>query len=329
MSRFLVRRVAFYLVTAWIAITLNFLLPRLMPGDPAEALISQMSRTMPLTPEQAAAIRQMFGGTQRPLWDQYLDYLGRLTRLDFGVSTSFYPQPVSEVVGGAIWWTVILIGTTTVLAFLVGTGLGIVVGGRPGSRLDSILTPVSTFLGSLPYFWVALLAVLVFSMRLKWFPISGGWDADIPVGFTPEFIGSAVQFAVLPACTILLASFSGWLFGMRNMMITTASEDYVLLGAAKGLKPRRVLFSYQARNAILPSVAGFATSIGAVVGGSLLTEVVFVYPGVGTLMFKAVGSLDYPLMQALFLVISLSVLAANFIADSVYGLLDPRAREVR
>ncbi|MFE3448310.1 ABC transporter permease [Nonomuraea sp. NPDC059194] len=329
MSRFLVRRVAFYAVTAWIAITLNFLLPRLMPGDPAEALISQMSARMPLTPEQAASIRQMFGGSQLPLWEQYGDYLADLARLDFGVSTSFYPSPVSEIVGGAIWWTVILVGLTTVLAFVIGTALGIVAGARPGSRLDSLLTPISTFLGSLPFFWVALLAVLVFGSELQWLPNGGGWDPDIPIGFTPEFVASAVEYAILPAATILIVSFSGWLFGMRNMMITTASEDYVLLATAKGLSPRRVMFSYAARNAILPSVAGFATAIGAVVGGSLLAEIVFAYPGVGHLMYKAVSMLDYPLMQALFLVISLSVLAANFVADSVYGLLDPRAREVR
>ncbi|MFD9944842.1 ABC transporter permease [Nonomuraea sp. NPDC059023] len=329
MSRFLLRRVAFYLFTAWIAISLNFLLPRLMPGDPAEALISSMSQRQPLLPEQADAIRAMFGGTQRPLLEQYFTYLNNLFHLDMGVSTSFYPQPVSEVVGDAIWWTIVLVGTTTVLGFLIGTGLGILIGGNPGGRLDSVLTPVSTFLGALPYFWVALLTVMIFGLNLQWLPVSGGWNPDIPLGFTVEFVASAVEFAILPATTILLSSFSGWMFGMRNMMITTASEDYVLLGTAKGLKPRAVLMNYQARNAILPSVAGFATAIGGVVGGSLLAEIVFAYPGVGTLMFKAIGQLDYPLMQALFLVISLSVLGANFIADSVYGLLDPRTREVR
>ncbi|GAA2393361.1 ABC transporter permease [Nonomuraea africana] len=325
--RFLVRRVGFYLAAAWVAITLNFLLPRLMPGDPADAIIAQMSRTQQLTPDQVRSIQQLFGAPDEPLWRQYLSYLGQLTRGDLGVSTAYYPTPVSEVIGSGIWWTLTLVGTTTVLAFLIGTALGVVAGARPGSIFDSVASPLSTFLGSLPFFWVALLSVLFFSSTLGWFPLGGGWDNDIPIGLSAEFVGSAVEHAVLPAGTILLSSVGGWLFGMRNMMITTAAEDYVLLGTAKGLSPRRVMFAYAARNAILPSVAGFATAIGFVVSGSLLAEIVYTYPGVGYLFYQSVASMDYPLMQALFLVVALSVLAANFVADSVYGWLDPRARE--
>jgi peptide/nickel transport system permease protein len=172
-----------------------------------------------------------------------------------------------------------------------------------------------------------MLAALVFGEHLHWFPYERGYDATVPIGFTWQFLSTAIPHAVLPAFTIILSSIGGWIFGMRNMMVTTVSDDYVQLATAKGLRRSRVMFSYAARNAILPSVSGFAMALGFVIGGSLLVEIVFAYPGVGYLMFDAVSNDDYPLMQALFLIISLSVLAANFVADSIYSLLDPRTRE--
>ena len=321
------RRIAFYLVATWVAITLNFLLPRLMPGTPAEAVIAQLSRQHPLTEAHIQEIYRLFGSPHTGLLTQYGQYLDQISHGNFGLSVAFYPTPVSTVIATGIWWTLILVGVTTVLSFVIGTGIGIIAGWRPGSRTDSIVTPLAVLIGSLPFFWVALLVVLFFGDHLHWFPASGGSDAGVPVGFNLTFINTAVAHAALPAVTIILASVGGWIFGMRNMMVTTVSDDYVLLAMAKGLKRRRVMFSYAARNAILPSVSGFAMALGFVVGGSLLAEIVFAYPGVGYLTFDAVSNFDYPLMQALFLVISLAVLAANFVADSVYVLLDPRTSE--
>lgn len=322
------RRIVFYLVAAWVAITLNFLLPRLMPGNPADAVIAEMAQRHPLTPAQEQTVRNLFGSPDTPLWHQYVSYLNQLAHFNFGISISQYPTPVTNVVLSGIWWTLILVGVTTVLAFVIGTGIGIVAGWRPGSRTDSVVSPLAVLISALPFFWVAMLAALVFGEKLRWFPYNRGYDPNVPIGFSVQFLSTAIPHAVLPAATILLSSVGGWIFGMRNMMVTTVSDDYVLLATAKGLKKRRIMFTYAARNAILPSVSGFAMALGFVVSGSLLCEVVFAYPGVGYLMFQAVSNLDYPLMQALFLVISLSVLLANFVADSVYSMLDPRTAEV-
>lgn len=326
--RYLARRIRFYLVAAWVAITLNFLIPRLMPGDPAGAILESMRRRQPVSPTQERAIRRLFGAGDEPLWRQYTGYLNQLVHGDLGISTAFYPTPVTEVLRSGIWWTLGLVGTTTLIAFVLGTVLGIFAGRRPGGRLDSVMAPLSTFVGALPFFAVAQLLQLFLAGKLGWFPDIHGYDVDNLVpAFDIYFVPSVLYHAVLPAVTIVIGSIGGWLLGMRNMMITTISEDYVLLAEAKGLRPWRVMTQYAARNAILPSVTGLAVSLGFVVGGSLLAEAVFAYPGVGYLFFQAVTSYDFQLMQALFLIISLSVLLANFIADSVYGLIDPRARE--
>jgi peptide/nickel transport system permease protein len=213
-----------------------------------------------------------------------------------------------------------------VISFVLGTGLGIIIGWKRGSRLD-LLLPVSTFFSAIPYFWLALLAVLVFGYVLKWFPTSGGYGLTNTIGFNVPFAQSAISHAVLPALTIVVASIAGWLLSMRNMMVTVLGEDYVALAEAKGLPSRRVMLTYGARNAILPNVANFALSLGFVVSGAILTEAVFSYPGIGYLLFEAVSNEDFPLAQAIFLVITITVLLANLVADILYGLLDPRARQ--
>ncbi|MFC9673439.1 ABC transporter permease [Streptomyces sp. NPDC056637] len=328
-ARYFLRRLGFYAVAAALAITLNFLIPRLMPGDPASALIAQMQQKQTLSGDQVHAIYRLFGTPGEPLWDQYVTYVNQVLHFNFGISVAYYPTPVWEVIRTGLPWTVGLVGLTSVLSFVLGTAAGVVSGSRVGSRFDSFMTPASMFMGSLPFFWVALILVLVFGVQLSWLPTSGGYDGDMLPGFNGPFLASVLQHGILPALTMVMASVGGWLVGMRNMMVTTVSEDYVLLARAKGLSKARVMFQYAARNAVLPSVAGFALTIGTVVSGQLLVEIVFAYPGVGYLLYQSVSSVDYPLMQALFLIVSLSVLAANFIADSVYGLIDPRARETR
>ena len=325
--RFLARRVAFYLATSWSAITLNFLIPRLMPGDPASVIVRQLQRQSgeSVSPEAVAAIQKLFGDPRASLLEQYWDYLTSIARLDFGLSVSRFPTPVSELLADGLPWTLMLVGITTVVAFVLGTGLGIAAGWKPGGRLDGFLSPMSTFLTAVPYFWVALIALYVFGLVLGWFPLGGGYDPDLYGG--PGFTGSVLLYMVMPAMTIIFSAFGGWLLGMRNMMITTVSEDYVLLGKAKGLSSSRVMFRYAARNALLPSVTGFAMAIGGVLGGALLTEIVFSYPGIGYLLYDAVSKRDYPLMQGVFLLTTLTVLLANFIADSVYVMIDPRTKE--
>ncbi len=322
--RYLGRRLFFYLLTALAAITLNFLIPRLMPGNPAEILISREKGRV--TPQELRALELQFGvTTHSSLLSQYVSYWGNLLHGHLGNSITYFPEPVIDVIRSTLPWTLILIGVATVISFALGTLLGILAGWRRGSFLDGLM-PVTTFFSSVPYFWFALLTIVIFSQEAHLFPASGTYAIGITEGFTAAFLVSAAYHAVLPALTIIISSLAGWLLGMRNMMITTMSEDYVTVAEAKGLTDRRVMFSYAARNALLPNIAGFAMSLGFVVSGALLVEIVFSYPGIGYALYQAVTNEDYPLMQGIFLVITLAVLLANLLADTCYVFLDPRVR---
>jgi len=322
--RVLLRKIAFYLLTAWAAISLNFVIPRIMPGNPAENLINEFHGK--LSPSAVQALRVLFGQAHTSIWQQYVSYWHSVFTGNFGISYAYYPSKVSTVLGQSMFWTLILVTICTVLGFFIGTILGVFAGWKRGSWLDSLI-PVTTFLSSIPYFWFAIMIVYVFAITLNWFPLSGGYSVDQTIGLNTGFIGSAINYAILPAATITIASIGGWLIGMRNMMVTTLSEDYVRLAEAKGLSKRRVMFAYAARNAMLPSLSGFAMSLGFVIGGSIVTEVVFNYPGIGSVLFKAAQAADYPLMSAIFLLITVLVLIANLIADIAYVFLDPRTRE--
>jgi peptide/nickel transport system permease protein len=289
---------------AWAALTLNFLIPRLMPGDPVTLLLEGSQGA--IDPEAKAAIAEAYGVTDDPLPTQYVDYLRGLFTGDLGISLSMYPVPVADVVGQALPWTLGLVGISTIVSFLLGTGLGVWLAFRRGTWSDHVL-PALTFLNAIPYFWMALILVLVLSVHLGIFPNAGGYDRILFPGFTPEF--------------------AGWVMSMRNMTVTVLGEDFVSMAEAKGLPRRTVLMGYAARNAILPSITGFALSLGAVVGGSMLTEVIFNYPGLGYTLFQAVQAQDFPLMQGMFLIISLAVILANLAADIVYVFLDPRTRQ--
>jgi peptide/nickel transport system permease protein len=323
--KYYARRLGFYLLAAWAAITINFLLPRLMPGNPVEVLLSRLKGHV--SPQATHALMIQFGlAHQTGLVPEYFTYLGQLAHGQLGTSITYFPTPVSSVVAEALPWTIILVGMATIVSFILGTALGVIIGWKRGSRLDFLL-PASTFFSAVPYFWLALLAVLLFGYILKWFPTSGGYGLTNTIGFNLPFIQSAISHAVLPVFTIIVASIAGWLLSMRNMMVTVLGEDYVALAEAKGLPSKRVMLAYGARNAILPNVANFALSLGFVVSGAILTEAVFSYPGIGYLLFEAVSNEDFPLAQAIFLVITITVLLANLLADILYGLLDPRARQ--
>ncbi|ATG54467.1 peptide ABC transporter permease [Brachybacterium ginsengisoli] len=322
--RYLLKKLGLYAFIAWAALTLNFLIPRMMPGDPVRVLIAGSEGQ--IEPEAAEAIAAQFGITDDPLIIQYGRYLADLARFDLGVSLSNYPVPVIDIISGAMPWTVALVGVSTVISFLLGTGLGVLLAWRRGTWSDHVL-PALTFLNAIPYFWMALILVLVLAVTFGWFPYAGAYDRTMFPELSAPFIGSVLAHAALPALTIVIGSFAGWVLQMRNMTVTILGEDYVSMAEAKGLPRRSVLFGYAARNAILPSVTGFALALGAVVGGSMLTEVIFNYPGLGYTLFQAVSAQDFPLMQGLFLIISLAVIVANLIADGAYVLLDPRTRQ--
>ncbi|HJG53300.1 Dipeptide transport system permease protein DppB (TC 3.A.1.5.2) [Brachybacterium faecium] len=323
----LLRKIGFYLVALWAAVTLNFFIPRALPGSPVDAVLAKLALRGPVDPHTREAIEVMLGAdNDRSLIQEYFAYLGGLFTGDLGVSVTYFPTPVSAVVGQSLPWTLILVGLATTFTFLLGMVLGTVAGWRRGTWLDSLI-PATTILQAVPYFWLALLFIYVLSVNLGLFPISGGYDYTlVRPAFDYPFLSNAVYYGFLPALTIVLSSLGGWLLGMRNMMVSTLSEDYILTAEAKGLSPRRVMIMYAARNAMLPSVSGFAISLGFVVSGSIVVETVFSYPGVGFTMLQAVQNNDYPLMQGMFLIITVSVLAANLVVDLLYGVIDPRTR---
>jgi peptide/nickel transport system permease protein len=320
---FIARRVAFYAVAAWVALTANFFIPRAMPGNAVEAVMSKYPN---MTPSNYRALEAMLGvGNKASLWHQYVSYFNDMLHLNFGISSSQFPAHVSTLLSQAIPWTLTLVGTATVIAFLLGTGLGILAGWRHGGWAEAQL-PGLMFLQATPYFFMALILVEVCSIKLGWFPIGGGYGQGLVPGWDWTFIGSAIDHALLPAFTIVIASVAGWMLQMRNVMITTIGEDYVIAAQAKGLSDRRIIYTYAARNALLPQLQGFGLALGFVVSGALVMEIVFSYPGIGLLLLSAVQSNDYPLMQAIFLVITFAVLLANLIVDIIIVFVDPRTR---
>ena len=321
----IVRRIVLYVVTAVVAITINFFLPRLLPGNPALAVLGKAQSAE--SPQAVAALELQYGvQTKTGEWGQYVQYWVHLLHGNLGTSLNAYPASVGSLIRAALPWTLGLVGTATVISFVLGTLIGVAAAWRRGSWLDNLL-PAMTFFQAAPYFFVAILSVAVFATKLGWFPASQGYDtATLNPGFSWAFIANVLDHAVLPALTIVLASVAGWILGMRNMMITTMDEDYVLLAQAEGL-PRRKVIAYAARNALLPNVSGFSLAIGFIVSGALLTEIVFSYPGVGYLLFNAIGSDDYPVLQGIFLIITIAVLLANLLADFTYAFLDPRTRQ--
>jgi peptide/nickel transport system permease protein len=323
---YLLRRLAFYLVAAWVAVTANFFIPRAVPGNAVQAIMSKFPGQ--LTPAAYNAIASMLGvgKDQGSLWHQYVTYLGNCVHFNFGISLSQFPTPASAVVGAAIPYTLLLVGVATIIAFFLGTGLGILAGWRAGGRLDRSL-PGLMFIQAIPYFFLALLVIEVFALTFTWFPPAGGYDGqNYSPGWNWPFISSALDHAILPAFTIVVTSVAGWMLQMRNVMVTTVGEDYVVAAQAKGLSDRRVILTYAARNALLPQLQGFGLALGFVVSGALVMEIVFSYPGIGLLLVNAVQGSDYPLMQAIFLVITFAVLIANLIIDLVLVLFDPRVR---
>jgi len=326
--RFVLRRLGFFVITLWAAITLNFLIPRLMPGNPAEAMMGQYRGR--INPQALHALEIAFGvNNHESLLRSYFTYFGNVFRGRFGVSLTFFPDQVTHEVLQALPWTLALVGVTTVLAFALGTLIGLLAAWRRGGTLDSLMPPIFVITSSFPYFWLAMLAIWLFAIKLHWLPASNGYSITDNVGWTSTFAYDAFKHAILPALTILITSIGAWILTMRNNTITVLTEDYVRMARAKGLKPWRIMWTYAGRNAILPNLTGFAMSLGFVVAGAILVEFVFNYPGVGWMFLHSVESEDYALMQGLFLLITVTVLTAILAADVATVILDPRTRDTR
>src|SRR5205085_1148961 len=279
-----------------------------------------------IKPAALHALEIQFGtGVHQNILVSYFQYLGNCLTGQFGVTAQ--GVPVMSEITSKLPWTLGLVGVTTVLAFLIGTLAGIASAWRRGSRLDAILPPTLFIVSTIPVFFVGLLLIYVLSVKLNWLPLGGNYSVGATPSFSPSFIWDLLKHALLPGLSLVTVTAGLWVYSMRNNMITTVAEDYVKMGRAKGLAPRRVMYDYAARNAILPNLTGFAMQLGYVLGGAIVVEYLFSYPGLGYLFYTATTDHDLPLMQGLFLFYTLAVLVCVLIADVLTAVLDPRTRE--
>jgi peptide/nickel transport system permease protein len=321
--RYLTRRIGLFVVTLWAALTVNFIIPRVMPGNEAQAVLSTLRN---VNPAALHALEIQFGvNVHQNILVSYFEYLRNCLTGQFGVTAQGVPV-MSEILS-KLPWTLGLVGVTTVIAFVIGTVAGVASAWRRGSRLDAILPPTLFIVSTVPVFFVGLLLIYVFSVKLNWLPLGGNYSFGATPSFSLSFIWDVLKHAILPALSLIIVTAGLWVYSMRNNMITTISEDYVKTGRAKGLAPRRIKYDYAARNAILPNLTGFAMQLGYVLGGAIVVEYLFSYPGLGYLFYTATTDHDLPLMQGLFLFYTLAVLICVLIADLLTGVLDPRTRE--
>jgi peptide/nickel transport system permease protein len=315
-----------FVITFVCAFILNFILPRLMPGDPVAAIVSRLAQGMS-NATGVQTIYQQFTdlfGTNKPMLEQFIIYTRNVVQGDFGYSFSQYPRTVADVIGSSIWWTIGLQFPAIIVGWLVGNMLGALAAYRKGG-FDKVLLPVSIFLSNLPAFGMAIILLVIFGVGLNWFPTSGGYGFDLMPSFSWTFIWSVIVHYQLPFWSIVLIAIGGQAIGMRSMAIYELNADYVKYSRFLGIPDRKIV-RYVFRNAMLPQVTGLALSIGTMVGGALVAEVIFSYPGLGTTLLNAVLGQDYPLISAATLLITVMVLAANFIIEILYGFIDPRIK---
>jgi peptide/nickel transport system permease protein len=306
---------------------MNFAVPRLMPGSPVDGMIAQLGQRA--TPAAIAAIKARFGAIEQPVWEQFVDYVKGLAVLDLGVSVKYYPQTVTEVLGRSAGWTAFLVVTAIIFSLCVGVTLGAIAAWRRGGRFDAFVSPFSVVLIAVPPVIVALATLFIFGVSLRWFPVGYAYDPNLDPGLNFTFFGSVFFHAIMPVLTLSPYLIGEFQTTMRSTMISVLGEDYVTMGRAKGLSEMAVMFSYAARNAMLPVLTNLALILGAVFGGSIVTEIVFNYPGLGLTLFTASVARDYPVIQGQLLLMTLATLGANLLVDLLYGVVDPRIREVR
>jgi len=321
--RYLAKRGGLFLVTLWAALTVNFIIPRVMPGNEAQAVLATFRGA---NPGALHALEIQFGvNVHQSVLVSYFQYIGNCLTGQFGVTAQ--GVPVMTEIRSKLPWTLGLVGVTTVIAFVIGTVAGIASAWRRGGRLDAVLPPTLFIVSAVPVFFVGLLLIYVFAVKLNWLPLSGNYSLGATPSFSLSFIWDVLKHAILPALSLIIVTAGLWVYSMRNNMITTIAEDYVKTARAKGLATRRIMYDYAARNAILPNLTGFAMQLGYVLGGAIVIEYLFSYPGLGYLFYTASTEHDLPLMQGLFLFYTLAVLICVLIADLITAVLDPRTRE--
>ena len=323
---YVARRLGIMLLVVFLAVSINFALPRLMPGDPIQAQLSQLLASGGGSGDISAmveAYQQRFGLDQ-PVWNQYLAYWQALFRLDLGYSLSNYPERVDAAIANSLPWTLGLLGIATAVSFTVGTLLGGLMGWPRTPRWVKNVGSSVVLLSSVPYFLIGMILLYVFAIVFRWFPAGGGMPFGLNGGFNLETVAGILWHGTLPALSIIIAEIGAWAIGMRGMLVSVLGEDYITLAEAKGNKPGRILNRYGMRNALLPQLTKLALTLGHIVSGAILVEVIFSYPGVGFRLYQAIQSKDYFVIQGIVLLLSVSIAIAMFILDLIYPLIDPR-----
>lgn len=323
---YVIKRLAMFCFTVWLGLTLIFVIPRLMPGDPVSAMIARLTEQAGRVEDSEKIIqawRARFG-LDAPLPVQYVRHLYNSCRFNMGYSMAYFPTTVEEMLTRALPWTIGLLSLSTLLSFVIGNMIGAILGWRPTPRVLKALLPFALCFTCIPAFMLGILLTYVFAFGLRLFPFAGAYGRGIAPGLNWEFIGSVLRHGALPACAIVLTSMGQWALGMRAMMVSNEGEDYMILAQAKGLSPRRIFWLYGVRNAVLPQVTSLALSLGGIAGGSIIVEYIFTYPGMGYLLYQGIVNNDYPLIQGIVFMLICAVATAVLIIDLLYPMIDPR-----
>jgi peptide/nickel transport system permease protein len=331
-AEYLAKRLGLFVLILWLASTVNFVLPRLGGQDPIRA---QLGAQAAMGGASQNGMREMIAeydtrfGLDKPILEQYFTYLSDTLHLEFNYSMAGYPTKVIDLIGRSLPWTITLLTVTTLLAWIIGTLLGAtLVWGHAPRIVRYILPPILT-LSAIPFFLLGLLLIYFLGFQLHWFPLRGGYDQGLLPSLQPAFLVNMAYHSVLPALAIILASIGTWTLGMRGLMIMTQGEDYLIFAEAKGLRNWTIFLRYAIRNALLPQLTALALALGNIVSGAVLVEVIFQYPGVGTLLFQAIRSSDFYVMQGVVFMIIVSIGLATVVLDLIYPLLDPRISYAR
>ena len=317
---YVIKRFFSAVLTLFIALTINFALPRLMGGNPAEYIASKTAMN---SPEYVEALTEQFG-LNEGIFTQYISYLKQLVHFNFGISYANYPTPVSDIIINALPWTLLIVLSSTIISFAIAWVLGTLAAMKKGSVFDKTTVGISFYVQSVPYYFVAMILVMVFAFNLDWFPLSHAVSTRVTYTGMIGLLGDIIYHAFLPVLSLVLVGLAGRMIMMRSNILQVFSEDYMVLAQAKGLRRSKILSKYALRNALLPSFTGLMVSLGQAVGGALVTELVFSYPGLGLTIYNAIMNQDYPVVQGCFALIAVCVVVLNFLADLLYPIIDPR-----
>ncbi|HDI31560.1 MAG TPA: ABC transporter permease [Thermofilum sp.] len=326
--RYVLTKLSFLVVTYLVSITIVFLLPRLIPGNPLAQLLTQLFQQAQTNPETIKEVYKTLMAQfnlNKPLWEQYLDFLARAIQGDLGTSIAYYPRKVIDLIMPAIPWTLALLVPATLTAWFLGNNLGAIAGYKRNSLFEKLVLTTSLVISQIPYYWLAMVLLYVFSVKFGIFPSGGGYSYGLVPSLSLTFIVDFLWHYTLPFLSIVLVSIGGWAIGMRLLVIYELESDYMVFSESLGIKESK-LFNYAFRNSLLPQITGLALSLGGALGGQLITETVFNYPGTGYVLFRGLSTLDYPMIQGVFIIIVATLFLANFLVDLIYALIDPRIR---